>query len=123
MLTSHYMDEVQHLADRAVVLSGGRIVAEGRPDTLGGRTPADTVISFRLAAATLTGRLPDEIARLITHRDGECVLRTSDPTRTLLSLCSWAVAHDAELSALHVTRRSLEDVYLQLTEDGNEDDG
>jgi len=51
VLSSHYMDEVQHLADRAVVLLGGRIVADGRPDTLGGPAPRETLIARRPAGA------------------------------------------------------------------------
>jgi ABC-2 type transport system ATP-binding protein len=50
------------------------------------------------------------------------VLRTSDPTRALLSLCGWAVARGLELHALQVVRPSLEDIYLQLTE-GESDGG
>jgi len=49
VLTSHYMDEVQHLADRAVLLAGGRIVAQGSPDSLRGSSLREAVISFRLS--------------------------------------------------------------------------
>jgi ABC-2 type transport system ATP-binding protein len=54
VLTSHYMDEVQHLADRAVLLTSGRIVAEGTPDSLRGSSLREAVISFRLAGVTCT---------------------------------------------------------------------
>jgi len=121
VLTSHYMDEVQHLADRAVLLAGGRIVAEGRPDTLGGRTGAETLISFRLSDPRAGDELPDELARLAGSLEGTIVLRTADPTRALLSLCGWALERGIELQALEVVRPSLEDVYLELTEPS--DDG
>jgi ABC-2 type transport system ATP-binding protein len=116
VLSSHYMDEVQHLADRAVVLSGGRILAEGRPDTLGGHVPRETLIRFRLSGAHGAAELPEELRGLVESRDGELVLRTADPTRVLARLCNWAVARDLDLCALEVVRPSLEDVYLQLTE-------
>ncbi len=122
VLSSHYMDEVQHLADRAVVLSGGRIVAEGRPDTLGGRGSREALISFRLPDGHGAAELPAELRGLVESRDGELVLRTADPTRMLARLCSWAVERDLELVALEVVHRSLEDVYLQLTE-ADRDDG
>ena len=61
VLTSHYMDEVQHLADRAVVLARGRVVAEGSPDSLGGSRPRETVISFRLSDPLAIDQLPDEL--------------------------------------------------------------
>ena len=117
VLTSHYMDEVQHLADRTVVLAGGRIVAEGRPDSLGGRRPRQTVISFRLPPPHAIEELPYELRRNVASHDGGVVLRTADPTRVLLHLCGWAVDRNLELRALEVARPSLEEVYLQLTDD------
>ena len=117
VLTSHYMDEVQHLADRALVLARGRVVAQGRPDLLGGRAPRQSVISFRLPDRDAVGRLPDELRREVESHDGEAVLRTTDPTRVLARLCDWAVGQGLELGALQVARPSLEDVYLQLTGD------
>jgi ABC-2 type transport system ATP-binding protein len=117
ILTSHYMDEVQHLADRAVVLADGRIVAEGRPDSLGARKPPQTVISFRLPPPHAIDELPGELQRSVASHNGEVVLRTPNPTRTLSHLCGWALERDLELRALEVARPSLEDVYLQLTED------
>ena|SRR5665213_207932 len=123
VLTSHYMDEVQHLADRAVVLADGRIVAEGPPDTLGGRRGQETLISFRLDDPQASDQLPVQLSRLMASHDGEIVLRTTDPTRALLSLCGWAVAQGLELRALQVVRHSLEDIYLQLTEGGRDGSG
>ena len=58
LLTTHYMDEAQHLADRVIVLARGEIVAEGPPDTIGGRDVGRTVIAFRLPVGTDAGDLP-----------------------------------------------------------------
>jgi ABC-2 type transport system ATP-binding protein len=88
VLTSHYMDEVQHLADRAVVLARGRIVAEGPPEGLGGRAGGETVILFRLSVPKAAEQLPDQLAGAVVAYDGRLVLRTADPTHALLSLCS-----------------------------------
>ncbi len=118
VLTSHYMDEVQHLADRAVVIAHGRVVAEGTPDSLGGDAPPETMVSFRLPRSHGPEALPEQLRSLVGPRDGGLVLRTTDPTRTLLLLCSWAVAEGLELRALEVAHPSLEEVYLQLTEGG-----
>jgi ABC-2 type transport system ATP-binding protein len=123
VLTSHYMDEVQHLADSAVVLADGRVVAAGRPDTLGTDGPTETVIRFRTPEPGATvEQLPEELRALVSTHDGEVVLRTADPTRVLLALCGWAVARNLELRSLAVVRPSLEDVYLQLTESEPDDD-
>jgi ABC-2 type transport system ATP-binding protein len=121
VLTSHYMDEVQHLADRALVLAGGRIVAEGRPDSLGGATPHETVISFRFSDPDAVDRLPDDVHHLISAANGAVTLRTAEPTRVLLRLCGWAVERNVELQGLEVTQPSLEEVYLQLTEETADD--
>jgi len=118
VLTSHYMDEVQHLADRAAVISGGRIVADGSPDSLGRSGPRQTVISFRLADPRTVDQLPLELGRLVMPEDGGLMIRTTDPVRVLSRLCDWALERDLDLSGLQVARPSLEDVYLELTEDG-----
>ena len=115
LLTTHYMDEAQNLADRVVVLAGGMIVAEGSPDSLGGRDLAEAVISFRLPPALSLADLPQGLPSQPWLRDNQVVLRTTTPTAALNLLTGWAVGRGEELEALTVTRPSLEDVYLQLT--------
>ena len=121
VLTSHYMDEVQHLADRAVVLAAGRVVAEGRPDSLGGPASRESVISFRFSEPDAVDQLPGDVHRLIAAANGAVTLRTPEPTRVLLRLCGWAVERNLELQGLEVTHPSLEEVYLRLTEDAADD--
>ena len=116
VLSSHYMDEVQHLADRAVVLSGGRIVAGGTPDSLGGPAPRETVISFRLPYQREIDELPSDLRRFVAASDGQLTIRTAEPTTVLARLCDWAVEQHLELPGLEVAHPSLEDVCLQLTE-------
>jgi ABC-2 type transport system ATP-binding protein len=120
VLCSHYMDEVQHLADRAAVMMRGRIVAEGRPDALAGQSPQTTLISFHAPDPRILEQLPPQLRCLATEHDGEVGLRCDEPTRVLAQLCDWAVRRGLELPELEVTRPTLEDAYLQLTE--GEDD-
>ena len=110
LLTTHYLDEAQHLADRVAIIAGGEIVAEGPPSILTGRDPR-TTIRFRLAAGAA---LPDGLGDVAVDGD-MAVLWTEDPTRALHTLTAWALERGAPLQDLTVARPSLEDVYLELT--------
>jgi ABC-2 type transport system ATP-binding protein len=95
VLTTHYMEEAQRLADRVAILRDGRIVATGSPREL------------------LTGQAAVEIR---FRRNGqEVVLETDEPTRVLHELTTEALAQGLELEGLEVHRRTLEDVYLEVT--------
>ena len=115
LLTTHYMDEAQNLADRVAVLAAGRIVAEGSPASLGGRDVAEAEISFRLPAGAALDDLPPLGPARPRLDDGRVVLRTEALTGALHALTGWALARGDELEGLAVTRPSLEDVYLRLT--------
>lgn len=75
------------------------------------------MISFRLPVAQTLDEFPDELRRVVESEDGEVTIRTAEPVRVLSRLCAWALVRDVELPGLEVVRTSLEDVYLQLTED------
>ena len=95
LLTTHYLDEAEQLADRVAVLREGLIVREGTPREL---TTAELDVEIRY------------------RRDGEEVLvQTSEPTRVLHELTAEALARGEELDRLEVRRPTLEDVYLSLT--------
>jgi ABC-2 type transport system ATP-binding protein len=115
-LTTHFMDEAEHLADRLMVLAEGRIVAEGSPGTIGGRERAAAEIRFSLPDGADTNELPEAVRVALEDHDGDQVLlRTESPMSVLESLFSWARARGCDLTDLDVRRPSLEDVYLALT--------
>ena len=116
LLTSHYLDEVQRLADRIGVMSHGHLVEESTPGALGGRDLAGTVISFRLPAALTAGDLPAGPWDLPEHPECDITMHTDEPTHVLLTLTRWAVHHGVELEGLTVVRPSLEDAYLRITD-------
>ncbi len=100
LLTTHYMEEAQRLADRVAILAGGEIVGTGSPREL------------------LSGHAAVEIR---FRRNGdEVVIDTEEPTRVLHELTGQALADGVELDGLEVHRRTLEDVYLELTREEGE---
>jgi ABC-2 type transport system ATP-binding protein len=112
LLTTHYMEEAQQLADRVAVIAAGRIVAAGNPATLGGRDTARVTISFALPAHATEDDLPFPVD---LGPDGRASLSVDEPTAVLHALTGWALARGLTLSGLTVERPSLEDVYLRLT--------
>jgi ABC-2 type transport system ATP-binding protein len=95
LLTTHYMEEAQRLSDRIAILGDGRIVATGSPEEL------------------LSGH---GVVEIRFRRNGEeSVIATTEPTRVLHELTSEALAAGVELEGLEVHRKTLEDVYLELT--------
>jgi ABC-2 type transport system ATP-binding protein len=100
LLTTHYLDEAQQLADRVAVIREGRIVKQGSPAELIGTAPKVE----------------------IRYRDDgrDVVIETEEPTRLLAELTGAAAAAGRELDSLEVVRPSLEDVYLDLIDNGAE---
>lgn len=116
LLTTHYLDEAQHLADRVGIMADGRLIAEGTPPELMsgvGNSNVSFVVPEGFGAGDLADVVPAD-ARV----DGRLVkFTTSSPTAVLHRITSWAVQHDVELSGLSLEQPSLEDVYFQLTVD------
>ncbi len=114
-LTTHYLDEAQHLADRVAILCAGTIVASGRPGELG-REGRMSLISFRLP----DGIHAEEVGRRVRGADVESAgslvtLRAHDAQEALWRLTNWAHESHLHLDGLEVRRPSLEDAFLELT--------
>jgi ABC-2 type transport system ATP-binding protein len=98
LLTTHYLDEAQALADRVAIIKEGRILVEGAPADLG---VDDGAARYRVAWRNGSG--------MLNQRE------TEDPTTLLHELTAQALARGERLEGLSVTRPTLEDVYLELT--------
>lgn len=112
MLTTHYMDEVEALADRVAVLNHARIVASGTPTSIGGRDSGTVTIRFALPEGVTASDVPLEVQSI---DDGLVTVRTDDELRALHTLTGWALERGLALPGLSVSRVSLEDIYLNLT--------
>jgi ABC-2 type transport system ATP-binding protein len=108
VLTTHYLDEAQQLADRVVVLAGGRVIADGPPDALAAG-PRESMVAFRVPADA-----DPPLPLGATVEDGWVRLTTPRPTAQLAPLIAWAAERGVELEELTVTQPDLEDVYLEL---------
>jgi ABC-2 type transport system ATP-binding protein len=118
-LTTHFMDEAQFLATRVAVIAKGAIVAQGTPETLGGRDRMQTKVRFRLPE----GKRPAlELSGAVARPDGAWEIRTEDATKVVHDLTAWALERGLAYDVLEVTQPSLEDVYIELTggEEGRE---
>ena len=121
VLTTHYMDEAQVLADRVAVIAKGQIVARGTPATIGGRDSELTRIRFALPGGAALADLPVTTSTGVrTGADGLVTIETDEPTELLHRLTGWAVDRGVTLPELSVDRPSLEDIYLRLTRSGTE---
>jgi ABC-2 type transport system ATP-binding protein len=112
ILTSHYMDEVEALADRAAVIAAGRVVASGTPASIGGRDVGAVTIRFRMPEGVTIGDLP---VVPDGRRGDEIEIRTEDELAVLHDLTGWAIGRGVPLPGLRMSRVTLEDVYLRLT--------
>jgi ABC-2 type transport system ATP-binding protein len=112
MLTTHYMDEVEALADKVAVLYRSEIVASGTPTSIGGRDSSTVTIRFGLPQGVSVGDIPGPTPSV---ENGIVQITTDNELNDLHQLTGWALAHDYVLPGLAVTRVSLEDIYLSLT--------
>ena len=117
VLTTHYLDEAEHLADRVGVMSAGRLIVEGTPADLQRRS-GRTLVSFRcgggkdeIAAAT---RLAETLGNRVRLVDGRIELLTAEVTAALHALTSWAVEQRVDIDSWSVAQPSLEQVFLDL---------
>ena len=118
LLTTHYMDEVEALADQVAVLFGQEIVANGTPSSIGGRDLGAVTIRFRLPDEVSLAGLPVDVTSVETTPDGFVEIHTEDELRVLHDLTGWALEGGHSLQGLSVLRVSLEDIYLGLTRSG-----
>lgn len=113
LISSHYLDEIEALADRVIILAAGEIVADGTPLDLLARAAGASTLWLDVSGAVDPAHLVPQAT--FEGRDGSMLrYRTSDPTAAIVGLADSLRASGAKLDDLRLKRPSLEDVYLQL---------
>jgi len=118
VLTTHYMDEAQTLADRLVILADGVVAAEGTFDELVERLGDTTTISFRVPDSVPTAAIGQHLDGVVRVDGDRVEMATANPQRDLQRLLRWAEEHRIGLEHLSVQRSSLEDLFLSIGPDG-----
>ena len=121
VLTTHYMDEAEHLADRVAIIVEGKIVAEGAPGDLsyerqGHDHPLQAGPGFRQGC-------PRDLGAEAADAEGRYVIATDEPTPALHRLTGWAMEQGVELEELSVSRPSLEDLFVEIVGSSGRDGG
>jgi ABC-2 type transport system ATP-binding protein len=114
LLTTHYLEEAHELADRVIILAGGRIVADATPAELRAQAGGLTV-RYPLPAGTSADSLPAELAGYLDAGSRVVVARSDEAPAVLQALLSWTRERQLDLDGLEVGTPRLEDAYLALT--------
>jgi ABC-type multidrug transport system ATPase subunit len=114
LLTTHYIEEAERLADRVAVLRAGHLIAWGRPSELQARCGLPSRLSFRLPAGFTADCLPPMSGTLAVD-DAKVLVHTHHALADTRLLTDWAAANQLDLPTLTLTPPDLEDAYLSLT--------
>ena len=120
VLTTHYMDEAEHLADRVAIIVQGEIVAEGVPRDLMHRS-GSTIIRFKTRPGASVP--PEDLGAECAGDDGRYTITTGAPTGILHRLTGWALEWEIDLEELAVSAPTLEDVFIELVGATEQGDG
>jgi ABC-2 type transport system ATP-binding protein len=117
-LTTHYMDEAEHLADRVAILRRGELVAQGTMSELGAGTASKTVIRFRLPGGTTPAELEPLLGAPLSVSGDVATAEVDQAQGPLHRLTGWAEERGVVLEGLEAVHPRLEDIFLELTGDG-----
>jgi ABC-2 type transport system ATP-binding protein len=118
VMTTHYIEEAERLCDRVAIVDTGKIVAIGTPKELQERSASKSSVEI-LCNASLTGiALPefaDSLSSTLSDEGRRLTVQSSRPARTLVEIVKWVDGQGFELDDVHLSRPTLEDVFIELT--------
>jgi len=115
VLTTHYLDEAEHLSDRVAVIAAGSVIEIATPDTLGNRHRSGARVSFRRDDALAGLALPTLWSDAVPNQVGHVEMVTDHPGQAVAELVAWCAAGGVdEPPELVVARPSLEEIYLTM---------
>ncbi len=118
LLTTHYIEEAERLCDRVAIVDSGKVVAIGTPRELQERSVTKSAIDIT-CNTSLAGRelpsFPDALSSILSEGGRRLVIQSSRPARTLVEIVKWVDAQGIELDDAHLSRPTLEDVFIELT--------
>lgn len=116
IITSHYIEEAEHLCDRVAVMDMGRIIAQGTPNELINRYSAESNITFRLTPALDQAIVADITGvKSVRGNDGGYAVTTETPQETLIGIFAAAYENKSVADDVSMKRATLEDVFLKIT--------
>jgi ABC-2 type transport system ATP-binding protein len=118
LLTTHYIQEAETLCDRVAIVDSGKVIAMGTPRELQESSAGKSTVEI-LCDRTLTGLVmpdwPDALQTRLLDDDRRLVVTSTRPARTLVEIVKWLDAEGIGLEDIHLTRPTLEDVFIELT--------
>ena len=118
LLTTHYMDEAQQLADRVAIMRAGELAATGTLDQIGTQLSAAALVRFRVPEGVASAAIATAAGAPVDVEHNLATIRASDPQEVLYRVLTWAEREHLALGSLEVRRPSLEDMFLELTAEG-----
>lgn len=118
LMTTHYIEEAERLCDRVAIIDAGVIIAMGSPRELQERSANQSTIEMTLNQPVRQGDLPqwpDAIRSTLSNDRRQITIISNRPARTLVELVKWIDGQGIELDDVHLTRPTLEDVFIELT--------
>jgi len=118
LMTTHYIEEAERLCDRVAIIDAGKIIAMGTPRDLQEKSANQSAIELRLTQPLKETALPqwaESIRSVVSEDRHRITVYSKRPARTLVEMVKWVDGNGFELDDVHLSRPTLEDVFIELT--------